>query len=62
MTQKRPTNEPRRKRKGVNDPRLRQTYPAGNPHHEPDDTENKRSQKQPGQDLSNPQKGDDDGK
>lgn len=59
MTDEIPSNEAMRNKDGVIDQRKQQIDPAGK--HRVDVNEAaKRSQKQPGQDLRDPQKGDDD--
>ena len=60
MTRKSPPDEAPRDRKPT-DHRDERVYPEGNRYVEADDSGPKRSQKQPGQDLRDPQKGDDDG-
>ncbi|TGD45498.1 hypothetical protein EEB11_01825 [Pseudotabrizicola sediminis] len=55
MTQKMPSNEALRNKGGVIDQRKQQIDPAGKHRDDPNDLA-KRSQKQPGQDLRDPQK------
>lgn len=59
MTQKTPSNEAQRQKNGVIDQRQQQIDPAGKHRVDPNESA-KRSQKQPGQDLRDPQKGADD--
>lgn len=54
MTEKTPANEALRHKGGVIDQRQQQIDPAGKHRADPDDAA-KRSQKQPGQDLRDPQ-------
>ena len=61
MTRKSPPDEAPQNSKAVTDHRDERVYPEGNRHVESDDTGPKRSQKQPGQDLRDPQGEDDDG-
>lgn len=59
MTQKNPMKTPSKaatpQKTGPSDPTSEPTYPAGQHRASPDDTEKKRSQKQAGQDLRDPQ-------
>lgn len=59
MDEKTPSNEALRKKDGVIDQRQQQIDPAGKQRFDPNET--RRSQKQPGQDLRDPQKDADDG-
>ena len=59
MEDKTPSNEALRKKGGVIDQRQQQIDPAGKHRDDPNEAA-KRSQKQPGQDLRNPQKETDD--
>ena len=58
MQEKPPSNEVLRKKGGVIDQRQQQIDPAGKHRDDPNEAA-KRSRKQPGQDLRDPQKGDD---
>ena len=58
MQEKTPSNEVLRKKDGVIDQRQQQIDPAGKQRADPNDAA-KRSQKQPGQGLRNPHKGND---
>lgn len=60
MEEKTPANEALRRQPGVIDQRQQQIDPAGKHRDDPNDAGPKRSQKQPGQDLRDPQKGTDD--
>ena len=59
MQEKTSSNEALRKKGGVIDQRQQQIDPAGKHREDPNEAA-KRSQKQPGQDLRDPQKGNDD--
>ena len=59
MHEKSPSNEPLRKKGDLIDQRQQQSDPAGKHRVDPNEAA-KRSQKQPGQDLRDPQKGNDD--
>lgn len=59
MQQKLPANEALRNKDGVIDQRQQQIDPAGKHRDDPNEAA-KRSQKQPGQDLRDPQNRDDD--
>ena len=61
MEEKTPSNEALRKKGRVTDQRQQQIDPAGKHRDDPNEAA-KRSQKQPGQDLRDPQKGNDDAK
>lgn len=61
MTQNIPTNEALRRKDGVIDQRQQQIDPAGKHRDDPNHVGPKRSQKQPGQDLHDPQDGGRDG-
>ncbi len=60
MKEKMPSNEALRTKDGVIDQRQQQIDPAGKHRVDPDEAA-RRSQKQPGQDLRDPQKDDTDG-
>lgn len=60
MTSKPPSNDALQKKDGVIGQRQQQIDPAGHHRADPDDTKPERSQKQAGQDLSDPQEENDD--
>lgn len=62
MKEQMPTHDAPQKKGGVTDQRQQQTGAAGKPRRDLNESRENRSQKQPGQDLRDPQKGADDGK